>query len=207
MKENIFLIGVGNYTEVIIELAKDCGYKVKGLYHYNKSRNGETIFGIPILGSTEDLFTQKINNVRFAVTIGDNNLRSRISSKIIELGGVTPSLIHPKSKVSISAKIGSGCFIHMEAMVWTSASVGDYCILSPYSQVSHHAKIDLACFITTYSIVGAYCSIGKRVLFGLNSITVPNVTIGDDCVIGSKSNVLRDFGNDKTLIGNPAKEK
>ncbi|HAB26481.1 MAG TPA: acetyltransferase, partial [Xanthomarina gelatinilytica] len=35
MKKDIYLIGVGNYTEVIIELAQDCGFNIKGLYHYN----------------------------------------------------------------------------------------------------------------------------------------------------------------------------
>jgi len=207
MKKEIYLLGVGKYTEVIIELAIDCGYKIKGLYHYDSGRKGEVVCGFPIIDSVEKLFTQDISNVNFAVAIGNNKKRLQLSNEIRKKGGFTPSLIHPRSKISPSSIIGSGCFFHCESMVWTKAEIGDCCVLSPYSQVSHHAKVDDACFVTTYSIVGAYCVIGKRVMFGLNSVTIPNIKIGNDCVIGSKSNVLKDFGDDKIIIGNPAIEK
>ena len=54
MKE-IYALGVGHNTPVLLELAENCGYKIKGLYHYNDSRTGEFDHGLEILGSFDDM--------------------------------------------------------------------------------------------------------------------------------------------------------
>ncbi|MCF6346901.1 MAG: acetyltransferase [Flavobacteriaceae bacterium] len=204
MKKEIYLIGVGNYTEVIIELARDCGYLVKGLYHYNSERNGEFVLGVEILGSTEDLFKNGLKELSFGITIGNNSKRQEIANKIRSLNGVTPNLIHPTAKISESAIIETGCFFQANAMVWAKALVNSDCILSPNSYISHHAKVDSSCFLAPFSVVGAYCSIGKRVTFGINSIIIPKLSLGDDSIVGAKANILQPFDKNSILIGNPA---
>lgn len=206
MKPIIYLLGVGNYTEVIIELAQECGYIVKGLYHYNNERIGESVLGVPIIGCTEQLFKEEIKKINFAVTIGENKLRSQLAQKLRELGGVTPNLIHPKAFVSPSANIGDGCFIHLNAIIWTKVVLGNDCIISPNGMVAHHATVKEACSVAPFSVIGTYCEIGKRVLFGINSVVLPKkLTIGDDCIVGAKANVTKSFPNNTVLVGNPAK--
>jgi len=204
--KEIYLIGVGNYTEVIVELANDCGYHVKGLYHYNSERTGENVLGIKIIGCTEDLLKTNLKESQFALTIGNNKLRSEMAEKIRSLGGITPNLIHPKSFVSPTAKLGQGCFIHFNAVLWTQAIIGNDCVISPNAMIAHHATIEDGCSVASFSVVGAYSNIGKRVLFGVNAIILPTaITLGDDCVIGAKANVTRSFSSNCVLVGNPAR--
>jgi acetyltransferase-like isoleucine patch superfamily enzyme len=47
--------------------------------------------------------------------------------------------------------------------------------------------------------------IGKRCFIGARSIILPGVTIGDDCVIGSGSVVMRDIPARSLVGGNPAR--
>lgn len=43
MTKEIYALGVGHNTPVIIELATTCGYRVAGLYNYNCGRTSEYI--------------------------------------------------------------------------------------------------------------------------------------------------------------------
>ena len=206
-KKEIYLIGVGNYTEVIIELAQDCGYEVKGLYHYNNDRTGEKVMGIPIVDCTHNLYAQNIKKKAFAVTMGDNKVRSEIANKIRSLGGLTPTLIHPKAIVSRSAEIGEGCFIHLNVKISTKCKLGNDCVIDFNSLVAHHAVLGNACYLSSIAMVGSYCVIGERVLFGMNALILPlRLTLGSDCIVGGKANVTKSFPNNCVLVGNPAKK-
>ncbi|HLT32238.1 MAG TPA: hypothetical protein VKZ98_00480 [Aquaticitalea sp.] len=205
LKHEIFLIGVGNYTEVVIELAKDCRFDVKGLYHYDSTRTGESVLGIEILGSMEELYNGDISDRNFAVTMGNNRLRNDIATKLRSLGGKTPNLIHPRAFVSPSAILGQGCFIHLNSKISTNCKLGNDCIIDFNSLVAHHASLDDACYLSSIAMVGSYCTIGKRVLFGMNALILPlKLTLGDDCVVGGKANVTKSFPSNCLLVGNPA---
>jgi len=48
-------------------------------------------------------------------------------------------------------------------------------------------------------------TIGSNVFIGINTIVLPNVTIGDDCVIGAGSVVTRDVPSRTVVAGSPAR--
>jgi len=147
MHKEISLIGVGKYTEVIIELARSCGYNVVELYHYNNERDNERVMGVLIVGSVKDLLQKNLTNKLFAVTVGDNLIRTDIAKKIRNKKGITPNLIHPKAIISPSSEIGAGNFFHFNSVIWTKVTIGNDSIFDPHSLVSHHSTIKNACYI------------------------------------------------------------
>ena len=48
-------------------------------------------------------------------------------------------------------------------------------------------------------------NIGDRVFIGVNSTIMPGVTIGNDCIIGAMSIVLKDVASGTIVAGVPAK--
>jgi len=204
--KDIYLIGVGNYTEVIIELAQECGFSIKGLYHYNNTRNGEKVMDIPIISSFDSIVEEgKVFGNNFVVTVGDNHKRSEIANLIREKGGFTPNLIHPLANVSKSSSIGTGCLIHANAHLWTKSVIENDCIIGLNAVVSHHSILKKSCYLTSLSLVGSYCKIGENTFIGLNSVVLPSLKLGENCFVGSKSNVTKSYPSNSTIKGNPAK--
>lgn len=80
-------------------------------------------------------------------------------------------------------------------------SVGENCILTNCRILTHDAS--------TYSFLSrskiGLVNIGNNVFIGVNAVILPNVTIGDDVVVGAGSIVTRDIPNNSVVAGNPAK--
>lgn len=199
------MLGIGHYSEVIIELCQECGVTVKGLYHYNEDRTGEWELGYQIKGSYEDFFNHHTEG-NVVVAVGDNRIRTEQLVALEHKGYKAISLIHPQSYVAPSAKVGAGVYVHRHALVWTAAEVGNYSILSPFAMISHHAKVGKGCLISSKSIVGSYVRVGDYSLVGINaSIISKQIAVGEGVVIGASAMVNTDIPDNEVWIGVPAK--
>ena len=207
MIQDIYILGVGHYTPEIIELAEHCGYHVAGLYHYTPGCTGEIRYGIRIVGSYEDLFKEKSLAGRYyALSMGNNNIRADLFTRIISLGGVCPSLLHPTSIISRFATIETGCQLHAYSKVQAHAHIAENCIICEYALICHDTQIGSHTFIAAKTTAGAYTHIGEHVFMGLSSVSIPGKakTIGKGAVIGAGAIVCRDVAADSVVVGNPA---
>lgn len=207
MIQDIYILGVGHYTPVVIELAEHCGYHVAGLYHYAPDCTGESRYGIRVLGSYEDLFAEKFLAGRhYALSMGDNNIRADLFARITAQGGSCPSLIHPTSIVSRFSSIGNGCQLHAYTAVQAHAHIAENCIIAAHGLICHDTRIGPHSFIAAKATAGAYTHIGERVFMELSSVSIPNKAkvIGNGAVIGAGAVVSRDVAADSVVVGNPA---
>ncbi|MGY5351724.1 NeuD/PglB/VioB family sugar acetyltransferase [Wenyingzhuangia sp. IMCC45533] len=203
--EEVFVFGIGNYSEPIIELIHDCGYEIAGLYHYNNSKRGTFVMDYEILGDYQDFFDQ-YKTGKVVVAVGDNGIREEKLDLLKNKGYEIINLIHPNAFISPSAKIGSGVYLHADSFVWTKCRIGDYSILSPKAILSHHVTIGKACLVSTKSMVGAYVLLKDRVLVGNNAgIIAKKIEIGSDTIIGANSFVTKSFSHNSVLVGSPAR--
>ena len=206
MKKNLYIIGAGSYGEAILELANNCGYKVTGFYDDNKEKKEMLILGVPVLGSTDDLFVQNIEGRDFAVAIGNNEIRRNILEKIRQKGGNTPSLIHSSAGISPYAEIGRGVYIHPKSVIWTRVIIEDDCIVSPLSLVCHHSIMKKGSFLSNLSSIGANIVIEENVFIGMGSTIMSGITrIGANSIIGAGSVVIQDVLPNTIVAGVPAK--
>lgn len=206
--KNIFILGVGNNTPVYIDLVEACGYVVVGLFHYNEKRTGEQICGIPILNSSESLFQKEsLETMQFAISVGDNRIRARISKRIREKGGHIPTLVHPSAVVSKYAEIAKGVVVHSNSVIQAGASIGQDTVVSYNASISHTSTIGQACYVAFGSTIGAYVHVGDHVLVGQAAILISGRVehIGENSIIGAGSVVTRSLEANTTVRGNPAR--
>ena len=122
--------------------------------------------------------------------------------------------------------IGSGCFfqeyVYMRAGSEGYIRIGNDCAVNSFAKLFGHGGIEIgdrtqlgpACLITTthhdyqredLKAEFRKVTIGKGVWVGANTLILPGVTIGDDCVIGGGSVVTRDIAGGSIAVGSPAR--
>lgn len=208
-QKEIYALGVGHNTPVFIDLALDCGYEVVGLYHYNNDRTGESDHGYEILGSFEDLFSKKsLKGQNFLLTMGDSKIRTGLSKKIIDKGGVVPTLIHPTSVISKFANISDvGVYISAFSFVQADSSVGENTVILSHVNISHTSHVGKGCFLAGGSIIGAYTNMEDNVFIGQGALSISGkvATIGHDAYVGARSLLTKNVPPNTVVAGIPAK--
>ncbi len=208
MREDIYILGVGNNTIVYIDLAEACGYNVAGLYHYDDSRTGEKVFGYEILGSFMELQSNnKVAGYNFALSQGDNTIRTNTYNSIVALGGNIPNLIHPTAYISRFTTLGKGVVIHANCTIHPDTYIGNNTVFDIASTMCHSSKVEENCFVAPKALIGAYIHIDSFAFIGLGSIIISGKAkeIGKFAYIGAGSVVTKSVKEKETVIGNPAK--
>ena len=206
-KNDIYIVGVGNYSIVIAELAEICGFNVKGFLHYSCERNGEVYFGIPIVASTQEFFQLDITGIHFALSQGDNILRVEIADLIRSKGGILPRIIHPTVEISRSAIVEEGVILKRNVTIQSATTIKRDSIICDNTTICHHVNMEKGCFVAGSVVVGAYTNVEEFVFIGqaatLPSGKVKNVGIG--ATIGAGSVVVRDVVAAEVVAGNPSR--
>ena len=96
--------------------------------------------------------------------------------------------IHPTARMSLTAKLD------------TSFKAGLH--IGAESYIAFNARIMTHDFTRGLYL---HTRIGKRCFIGGQSIILPGVTIGDDCIVGAGSVVTKDVPDKCAVAGNPAK--
>lgn len=208
--KGIYVLGIGRNTPVLIDLALSCGYKILGLYHYNEEYSEEMNYGFQIIGSFSDLFNaERLDGQEFLLTMGDNNIRTKLSCQIRQLGGLIPTLIHPMAVISHFAKISPiGVYIFPFTCVQADSSIGDNTVLLSHVNISHTTKIGNSCFIAGGAIIGAYTIVEDYVFVGQGALSVSGKVrrIGTNAYIGARALLVKDVEDFSVMMGSPAKK-
>lgn len=208
MKE-IYALGIGHNTPVFIDLAEACGYTIAGLYHYNNDRTGEVTHGFNIIGSFDDLFSKEdLSGMNFLLTMGDNNIRTELSDRIISLGGNVPTLIHPMAVISRFAEISPiGVYISPFTYVQADSRVGKNTILLSHVNISHTTKIGESCFLAGGATIGAFTEVEDFVFVGQGALSISGKVkhIGREAYIGARCLVTHDVPAKVVFSGIPGK--
>lgn len=206
VKKKVIIIGYSGHSYEPIEILLNAGYEIYG--YFDKREIKKNYFNLVYLGYEKSSdFNSFVNNKNFCyfVSIGDNQIRTKITSFLRDNGCRLINVIHPSAQVSSSVKLGNGIFISKNVIVNSMTTIGDDVILNTSSLLEHDCIISKGCHISPGSVICGNVKIGNQCLIGANSVINPNINIGNNVVIGSGSVVVKNVSNSVTLFGNPAK--
>ena len=208
MNKQIYILGIGHNTPVFMDLALDCGYHIAGLYHYNDERTGEMNYGYKVLGSFNDLFQQDIHQKNFLLTMGDIQTRKDICKRLLKMGGVIPTLIHPTAVISRFAQISAcGVLINALSHIQANTVIEDNVTILSEVIVSHNNVVGAHSFLAGKAFVGAYTHVGKDVFWGQGALSISGkvADIGDGSYIGAATLLTKDVPSKAVICGQPAR--
>jgi len=208
MKEKIVLVGAGGHCKILLESLNRRRYEIVGILD-NNSVNDSVIGGIPVIGrdcDAEALFCSGVHNAVITL-VGDLQTRRKLLEQYKKIGFSFPTILHPSAYISSSAYIGEGAVVLAGAYVNAEAKVQDFATVNTGAIIEHDSIVGENAHIAPGAILLGASQVGKDSLLGAGSTVLQQITVGEGCTVGAGSIVLKDVKDNKTVYGNPAREK
>jgi sugar O-acyltransferase (sialic acid O-acetyltransferase NeuD family) len=197
----LVVLGAGGHAKVVISTARAAGYSVTGVLDDAPTMWGATLLGVPVMGPLSKL--REFGQVGAVIAIGANAARMRISREISQVAWVT--LVHPRACVDASARLGAGSVVFAGAVVHPDTVIGSHTIINTSASVDHDCRVgDYVHLAPGTHLAGNVC-VGNGSFLGIGAVVVPGRRVGERAVIGAGACVLRDVGDDETVVGVPAR--
>ena len=186
--EPIILIGGGGHCLSCIDVLESAKvFEIAGILD-NSDKAGNSLLGIKIIGTDDDIPRLAGKYKNFLITIGQiksSEKRIRIYETVKKYGGILPVVISPKAYVSPSAVINEGTIIMHNALINAKAVIGKGCIINTGALVEHEVTIGDFCHISTHAIVNGQVSVGMNSFIGSNAVIANNVSLPEKIIVAA----------------------
>ena len=206
MSNKLAVVGASGHGKVIADIAEQLGFIVN---FYDDAYPSKTyIEHWPIHGTCADLIA--LNNVsatlnnNVVVAIGNNEVRQQKIQLLQQNSFNIITLIHPTAVISPYAAIASGNVVFAGAIINAFAKVGVGCIINTAAVVEHDCTIDDFSHICPNVALAGGVSVGSNSWVGIGSQVKQLIAIGDNCLIGAGSTVVKNIPDNVTVFGSPA---
>ncbi len=206
---SIVLIGGGGHARVVIDAVRARGeHSVQAIVDV-AARVGESVDGVPIVGTVDDLARLRGEGAFGCViavgSVGDPSARIREAARARQEGLALLTVVHPAASVSTSATLGEGVFVGAGAVVGAGALLGECAIINSAAVVDHDCSVGAFAHIAPGAALSGGVTVGDRAHVGTGASVMQGVRIGADSVVGVGSAVVRDVPDGATAFGNPCR--
>lgn len=201
--KQVLILGAGGHAKVVVATARAAGIDVLGILDDDERKIGQSVFGVPVLGSLADL--SQYRQVPCIVAVGDNASRRRLFEEWQWRQMDWGTLIHPASFVDDSATVGKGSVVFAGATVQVDVHIGAHCIINTQASVDHDCRLGDFVHLAPGCHLAGNVTVEDGAFLGIGSSVIPGVTIGADAVIGAGAVVISDVPAGVTVVGVPAR--
>lgn len=207
--EPIILIGGGGHCISCIDVIRsENKFEIIGILDM-PDKIGNTILGIPIIGTDSDIPNLISKCKHFLITVGQiksSAKRCQIYDFIKKHKGILPVIISARAYVSQFAIIEEGTIIMHNALINANSKIGKNCIINTGALIEHEVIIEDFCHVSTHAVVNGQAQVGKYSFLGSNSVIANNISLPDNIIVAAGSCILKTPKETGTYIGNPARK-
>ena len=207
--KHLLIIGARGFGREIYWMAQNTAaflnhaYDIKGFLDDKSDAldglNGEFL---PIIGTVEEYDVQP-DDVFFCA-LGNPIYRKKYAEIIESKGGEFITLIDPLAIVNPNAIISPGCSIGPYVIVSDNVKIGKHTVIHSFCTLGHDVMVGDYVSMESYVFLGGYSRVGEMSVMHTKSSIIPHKSIGNNVEVGINSAVMRNIGNDCSLLGTPA---
>ena len=196
MSKDLYILGAGGHSKVVIEIAEDLGYKIISILDDNPSV--ENIFQYKVVHSS-DCGSLSV----FVFLAVGNNINKKKKKYIIHAPEL--NLIHPSAVVSKRTTFGYGNAVMAGVVINSSVKIGNHCIINTSACIDHDCKLDDFVHISPNASLAGNVRVMEGAHVGIGATVKQDITIGQWSVVGAGAVVINDVPNNAVVVGNPAR--
>lgn len=201
---SVFLLGFGGNGKVIADICADIGITIVGFFDDNISEIDDKSYQwIKFLGTCNDLINNNYQCKNAIITIGNIDMREKISRSLSNKGYQFPNIIHKNTYIARSAVLGFGNVIYNNATINSSAKVGNFNLINSSSIIEHDCEIGDFNNISPNVTICGTCYIRNNNFIGASTTIRNNITIGNNNIVGCASNIVKNIDSNEKGFGNP----
>jgi len=146
-------------------------------------------------------------HVGFVIAIGGDRGRERLElhDRLVGQGLEPVTLVHPRSWVADTARLGAGAQVCAMAAVGEETTVGRQSIINTSASVDHECRLGDGVHIMPGAIIAGCVEVGDGAMIGSAAVVLPRIRIGSDARVGAGAVVTKDVASGATVIGSPAR--
>lgn len=212
--KKVVILGVGGYCANLIDIMKDINaklgheeYQPVGFLDDDPKKIGTTYFGFPVLGGLAGA-AERFPDAHFVNGIGSAETAWRKQAIIDQTGAPLErfvTLIHPTSYVASTVTIGRGTVVAQNCVLMAGASIGDHVKMLPNATISYGSSIASYSTVSSGVVTLADVKCGLSCYLGANVAIKERITVGDYCILGMGTIVIRNVPDNCVMVGNPAR--
>ncbi|NLX02295.1 MAG: acetyltransferase [Syntrophomonadaceae bacterium] len=201
-KESIVIIGAGGHGKVIASTAQEAGLVVEAFYDDDPKKHGNTILGVPVIGGLELLKARR--EVKAVIALGDNQARKEVARRYEDFCQWI-TVIHPRSYVHSTVKLGKGTVVFAGVSVQPDAIIGEHCIINTGVTIDHDCIINDFVHLGPGVHLAGNITIAEGTLLGVGTSVIPGVKVGKWSIIGVGAALVNDIPDHVVAAGVPAR--
>ncbi|MEJ0062310.1 MAG: NeuD/PglB/VioB family sugar acetyltransferase [Alphaproteobacteria bacterium] len=191
---DLIVYGAGGFGREIAAMAEDgCHaghgtpkWRVIGFADDTPALRGETVHGLPCLGSLAEASAVRGNAETWCcVAFGDNAARREAAARIEAAGWKAATVIHPSAFVSWQIKLGEGCIVNPMTTISPNVSIGRHALIGTRASIGHDAALGDFSWVAAGASVLGHARIGNGAMIGTNAVVLPHITVGDWATVGA----------------------
>ena len=193
----IIIYGAGGHAKAVMEMVQAIGaFRIAGILDDNAALTGNSVLGIPVLGTRELLPRLVEQGIRLAANgvggIIDINIRMKLFDLLTSYGFAFPILRHPRAMVESSAQVFDGVQIFANAYVGSSTILHEKCMINTGAIISHDCEIGSFTHIAPGAMLAGHVHVGEKALVGMGVTTTIGIKIGSGARVGNGAILLAD---------------
>jgi len=204
----VIVIGAGEHAKVLIDVLNLLGAQVLFVTDHDPARRGRTIGGVRVAGDDVLVHDHDPGAVLLVNAVGSVSrptARRSVYLKLREQGYRFASVIHPRSIIAPSVRLGEAVQVMAGAVVQPDAVLGENALINSRASVDHDCVIGAHTHLAPGATLSGSVHVGHTSHLGTNATVIQGVRIGDEVIVGAGAVVVRDVPDGLTVVGVPAK--